>query len=281
MEFSDCGFDKENNEEKCDQFKLSSFGDEERNFEAVCKSFNEQNVQNVMDEKDKTSFEKIYINNFTPVPENHSAVNKEKNKNTAFDINSKPLNSNKLKSKYKKKFKMSQGKSPKETKSDQRADNMRKKIKVNFSNCYLRKKMNDQLQDPESKKQNLKFAKWSQFFVTNYYKEHNRIFLNQTFRDYILDDSFKKGKKPIPLDFANYENNYKILTYLENKNSNNSELNITLHMKIKDLFNEYLQSDEYKNSVEDLINNEKDEIYIDIYERVANDFINYYCHSEE
>jgi hypothetical protein len=102
MEFSDCGSDKENNQEKCDQFKLSSFGDEERNFEAVCKSFNEQNVQNVMDEKDETSFEKIYINNFTSVPENHSTVNNEKNKNTAFDINSKPLNSNKLKSKYKK-----------------------------------------------------------------------------------------------------------------------------------------------------------------------------------
>ena len=140
--------------------------------------------------------------------------------------------------------------------------------------------MNDQLQDPESKKLNLEFANWSQFFVTNYYKDHNRIFLNQTLRDYILDDSFKKGKELKPIDFLNYENNCKILIYLENKNSNNSELNITLHMKIKDLFNEYLQSDVYKNYVEDL-KNEKDDIYIDIYERIANDFINYYCHSEE
>ena len=278
MEFSDCGSDIENNEEKHDQYILSSM-DEERNFNAVCKSFNAQNDQNVMDEKDETSLEKLYTNKFTSVTENQSTVNNEKNKNTAFDPNSKPSNNNKSKSECKI-FKTSQGKSPKEEKSEQRPDNIRKRIKVNFSNCYLKKKMNDQLQDPESKKQNLKFTKWSQFFVTNYYKEHNRIFLNQTLRDYILDDSFKKGKKPIPLDFANYENNYKILTYLENKNSNNSELNITLHMKIKDLFNEYLQSNVYKNYVEDL-KNEKDDIYIDIYERVANDFIIYYCHSEE
>ena len=278
MEFSDCGSDIENNEEKHDQYILSSM-DEERNFKAVCKSFNAQNDQNVMDEKDETSLEKLYTNKFTSVTENQSTVNNEKNKNTAFDPNSKPSNNNKSKSECKI-FKTSQGKSPKEEKSEQRPDNIRKRIKVNFSNCYLKKKMNDQLQDPESKKLNLEFSSWSQFFVTNYYKDHNRIFLNQTLRDYILDDSFKKGKKPIPLDFANYENNYKILTYLENKNSNNSEFNITLHMKIKDLFNEYLQSDVYKNYVEDL-KNEKDDIYIDIYERIANDFINYYCHSEQ
>ena len=279
MEFSDCGSDKENNEEKCDQFKLRPFDDEQRTFKAVCKCFNKQNNQNVMDEKDETSFKKIYINNFTSVPENNSSVFDEKNKNTAFEPNSKPSNDNKSKSECEI-FKTSQGKSPKEEKSEQRPDNIRKRIKVNFCNCYLKKKMNDQLQDPESKKLNLEFANWSQFFVTNYYKEHNRIFLNQTFRDYILDDSFKKGKELKPIDFLNYENNCKILTYLENKNSNNSEFNITLHMKIKDLFNEYLQSDVYKNYVEDL-KNEKDDIYIDIYERIANDFINYYCHSEQ
>ena len=278
MEFSDCGSDIENNEEKHDQYILSSM-DEERNFNAVCKSFNAQNDQNVMDEKDETSLEKLYTNKFTSVTENQSTVNNEKNKNTAFDPNSKPSNNNKSKSECKI-FKTSQGKSPKEEKSEQRPDNIRKRIKVNFCNCYLKKKMNDQLQDPESKKLNLEFSNWSQFFVTNYYKDHNRIFLNQTLRDYILDDSFKKGKELKPIDFLNYENNCKILTYLENKNSNNSEFNITLHMKIKDLFNEYLQSDVYKNYVEDL-KNEKDDIYIDIYERIANDFINYYCHSEQ
>ena len=137
MEFSDCGSDIENNEEKHDQYILSSM-DEERNFKAVCKSFNAQNDQNVMDEKDETSFEKRYINKFTSVTENQSTVNNEKNKNTAFDPNSKPSNNNKSKSECKI-FKTSQGKSPKEEKSEQRPDNIRKRIKVNFSNCYLKK----------------------------------------------------------------------------------------------------------------------------------------------
>ncbi len=252
MEFSDCGSDIENNEEKHDQYILRSMDDEERNFKAVRDILNDKKV---MDEKDEMSYEKIYYNKLIPVAEKPPAV---------FKI-----------------FKTSQGKSPKEEKSEQRPDNMRKRIKVNFCNCYLKKKMNDQLQDPESKKLNLEFANWSQFFVTNYYKEHNRIFLNQTFREFILDDSFKKGKKLIPLDFVNYENNYKILIYLENKNSNNSELNTTLNLKIKDLYNEYLHSDEFQNSIEILETYGKNNEYIDIYIRVANDFVNYYCSSKK
>ena len=199
--------------------------------------------------------------------------------NTKFDLDSKTSNDNKLKSKYKK-FKISQEKSPKEIKSEQRADNMRKKVKVNFCQ-YLKKLMNNQLKEHQSKKLNLEFANWSQFFVANLSKVHNKIFLNQTFREFILDDSFKKGKKLIPLDFVNYENNYKILIYLENNNSNNSELNMTLNLKIKDLYNEYLHSDEFQNSIEILETYGKNNEYIDIYIRVANDFVNYYCSSKK
>ena len=138
MEFSDCGSDIENNEEKHDQYILRSMDDEERNFKAVRDILNDKKV---MDEKDEMSYEKIYCNKLIPVAEKPPAVFNVKNKNIASDLNSKSsTNSNKLLKYECKIFKTSPGKSPKKEKSEQRPDNMRKRIKVNFCNYYLKKK---------------------------------------------------------------------------------------------------------------------------------------------
>ena len=59
----------------------------------------------------------------------------------------------------------------------------------------------------------------------------------------------------------------------------NSELNIILHKKIKEIYKEYLLSEKFGESIVNLKNEEKDEQYIDIYITVANDFINFYCPS--
>ena len=143
--------------------------------------------------------------------------------------------------------------------------------------------MNEQLQrDPESKKLNLEFKNLPQIFVKNTTKEYNKIFLNQTFRDFIIDDSFQEDEEDDEhesTDRINYENNYKILIYLENKYLDNTELNITLHKKIKEIYKEYLLSEKFGDSIVNLKNERKDEQYIDIYITVANDFINFYCPS--
>ena len=106
--------------------------------------------------------------------------------------------------------------------------------------------------------------------------------MNQTFRDFIIDDSFQEDEEDDEhksIDRINYENNYKILIYLENKYLDNSELNITLHKKIKEIYKEYLQSEKLGDSIVNLKNEGKDEQYIDIYITVANDFVNFYCPS--
>ena len=106
--------------------------------------------------------------------------------------------------------------------------------------------------------------------------------MNQTFRDFIIDDSFQEDEEDDEhesTDRINYENNYKILIYLENKYLDNTELNITLHKKIKEIYKEYLLSEKFGESIINLKNEGKDEQYIDIYITVANDFINFYCPS--
>ena len=226
-------------------------------------------------EEDDMDIERIYFNeshknNFSRTRDIQNIVNQGKKSEIA--PNSRPV-----------RFITTQVESPEEIQRRRlRHDNMQKRIKVNFFH-YLKDKMNEQLQrDPESKKLNLEFKNLPQIFVKNTTKEHNRIFLNQTFRDFIIDDSFQEDEEDDEhksIDRINYENNYKILIYLENKYLDNTELNITLHKKIKEIYKEYLLSEKFGDSIVNLKNEGKDEQYIDIYITAANDFINFYCPS--
>ena len=130
-------------------------------------------------EEDDLDIERIYFNeshknNFNRTRDIQNIVNQGKKSEIA--PNSRPV-----------RFITTQVESPEEIQRKLRHDNMQKRIKVNFFH-YLKDKMNEQLQrDPESKKLNLEFKNFPQIFVKNTTKEYNRIFLNQTFRDFIID----------------------------------------------------------------------------------------------
>ena len=152
-------------------------------------------------------------------------------------------------------------------------DNKRKKIKSNFYSKYLNKELNNLLKDLKVQK---KFSNLSQVFITNVTKKINKRIMNLTLKEHMLDDSFKLNKKMKKIDIKHYENNKKIITYLENKYDKNIEIINFLNMKMRDIFIKYFQSDAYKESIQKLINEEYSFEYIDNYREVANDFVSFF-----
>jgi hypothetical protein len=152
-------------------------------------------------------------------------------------------------------------------------DNKRKKIKSNFYSKYLNKELNNLLKDLKVQK---KFSNLSQVFIANVTKKINKRIMNLTLKEHMLDDSFKLNKKMKKIDIKHYENNKKIITYLENKYDKNIEIINFLNMKMRDIFIKYFQSDAYKESIQKLINKGFSFEYIDNYREVANDFVSFF-----
>ena len=152
-------------------------------------------------------------------------------------------------------------------------DNKRKKIKSNFYSKYLNKELNNLLKDLKVQK---KFSNLSQVYIANVTKIFNKRIMNITLKEHMLDDSFKLNKKIKKIDIKQYENNKKIITYLENKYDKNIEIINFLNMKMRDIFIKYFQSDAYKESIQKLINEEYSFEYIDNYREVANDFVSFF-----
>ena len=153
------------------------------------------------------------------------------------------------------------------------ADNKRKKIKSNFYKKYLIKELNNLLIGLKVQK---KFFNLSQVYIANVTKIFNKRIMNITLKEHMLDDSFKLNKKIKKIDIKQYENNKKIITYLENKYDKNIEIINFLNMKIRDIFIKYFQSDTYKESIEDLKKKGFSFEYIDNYREVANDFVSFF-----
>ena len=153
------------------------------------------------------------------------------------------------------------------------ADNKRKKIKSNFYKKYLIKELNNLLIGLKVQK---KFSNLSQVYIANVTIKFNKRIMNLTLKEHMLDDSFKLNKNMKKIDIKNYENNKKIITYLENKYDKNIEIINFLNMKIRDIFIKYFQSDTYKESIEDLKNKGFSFEYIDNYREVANDFVSFF-----
>ena len=91
-----------------------------------------------------------------------------------------------------------------------------------------------------------------------------------TFREILLENSFEEFGHIIKTNLESKicENKKKVLEILENKNDANFD--IILNLKIKDIFNEYLISDEFKKIIAHLEERENAE-YIIKYIKIAND----------
>lgn len=195
----------------------------------------------------------------------------------------------KVKKEENKKFKISNTKTkrPKKKikekkKRKEKPDDVRKKIKARFLKS-TKNRINQMLKSANSK---LYFDFLPQCFVCNISKVKNKPIINMKFKELLSQRFFeeeekndKESKKKIKRDKKKYDTNIKVLRYLE-KNDNickKSNFNIIGNMTFKDIFNEYLKSEEFEKEIEKLkIENNNNEIYVKNYIINAFNFINYF-----
>ena len=272
--------EEENTHEKDALLNLDS--DSEHFEKAYSKFFSSQNYQS--NEKDgfkpeEIFFQKAGINSFTESKENPSIT--ISNKKTQESISSSTsTNSSEFKlfnkwsndydnfEKYSKKciFDLNSG----QRKRVDMPDNMRKRIYTNaFRNII--KDLNQKLLKIKDWEQKLKFCSLSQNIIANVAKTKNKIRMNMSLKELILDDSNCKKDK----DTTSWNNNKKILEILEST-KNHKDIKQILEMKMKDIFNEYLKSDEFQKSIEELKQDGRYFEYIHNYINVAKNFVEYY-----
>ena len=144
----------------------------------------------------------------------------------------------------------------------------------------------------------LKIAKSKEFFdflpqsfICNISKLKNKPIIDMTFKELMsqkfYEDNEKKkdklflNKKTNP-DKKKYENNAKVLKYLEENYEicRKSNFNVIGNMKFKDLFKEYLKSEEFEREIEKLKEEQNSVNYIKDYIIKAYGFINYFLKAE-
>ena len=118
-------------------------------------------------------------------------------------------------------------------------DNIRKKIKRGFFNCALIKKLNEKLKGIGSRKYLRKFP---QHFVSDVNQTRNKDILGMT-----LEEIFCKKELYLPENkegLNNFLNNLKVIKSEEIEE--NDEFKKILNKTIKELYEEYINSDEFK-----------------------------------
>jgi hypothetical protein len=152
-------------------------------------------------------------------------------------------------------------------------DNMRRVIKRRFTNTYLKNKFNKKLKKAGYKK----FIEcFPQEFAGNVTREINSSIINMTFGQILTDKSIYSGKK-----LYQYENNLEIVNLI--KKDQNSALNEMLNKKFSELFEEYLNSDEFKiGEIQRLLNATKPKSgkYIQKYEYLAKNLIKFFANTD-
>ena len=150
-------------------------------------------------------------------------------------------------------------------------DMIRKRIKSDFYRV-IRKNLNSKI---NSKDINLKKSfDFPQTMITNVSKNHCKKNLNMTLKE-ILKFYYKTDNQEInSINLMISENNKSIILLLENKKI--YELENIFSMKIVDLYNEYSKSNQFQESIRELIKEGNYFDYIKKYIEVAEKSVNYY-----
>ena len=150
-------------------------------------------------------------------------------------------------------------------------DKIRKRIKSDFYRV-IRKNLNSKI---NSKDINLeKSFDFPQTMITNVSKNHCKKNLNMTLKE-ILIFYYKTNNQEInSINLMISENNKSIILHLENKKI--YELENIFSMKIVDLYNEYSKSNQFQESIRELIKEGNYFDYIKKYIEVAEKLVNYY-----
>ena len=119
-------------------------------------------------------------------------------------------------------------------------DNIRRVIKRRFVNTYLKNKINMKV-----KKAGYEtfIESFSQEFAANVTKEFNRSIINMTFGQMLKTERFYSSKKLYQYKY-NYKKNSEIVNSIND--GRNSDLKELLNKKFSELFEEYLNSNEFK-----------------------------------
>ena len=173
-------------------------------------------------------------------------------------------------------------------KRKEKPDDIRKKIKSRFLKA-IKIRINQLLKSAKSK---LFFDYLPQCFICAISKEKNKPFINMTFKELLSqkfceeDKKVNKSSKELQIkrnrDKKKYDNNVKVLRYLE-KNQDiciKSNFNIIGNITVKDMFNEYLKSEEFEKEIEKLKIENNTDNYINDYIIKAHKFIIYFLNEK-
>ena len=191
----------------------------------------------------------------------------------------------------KEKNKRMKRKAKEKKKRKEKPDDIRKKIKSRFLKS-LKNRINQMLKIVKSKEF---FDFLPQSFICNISKQKNKPIINMTFKELILKKFFEEEdkkdnntnnkkllqRKTNP-DKKKYDNNVKVLKYLEENDEicKKSNFNVIGNMTFKDLFKEYLKSEEFEKEIEKLKEEQNNDNYIKDYIIKAFNFINYFSSEE-
>ena len=149
-------------------------------------------------------------------------------------------------------------------------DNIRRKIKRGFFNNALVKKLNDKLRSNGIIKY---FEKFPRHFVNDVNKKKNKQILIMTLKEIFETKELYSFKDKVTLD--NYLHNKNLFKYEEIKE--NEELNMIMNKTIGELYEEYINSDEFKiNEINRLKNNKMQDEYITKYISLAKNLIEFF-----
>ena len=217
----------------------------------------------------------------------HPWVNKEKLRQIEdlliYEEN-KPIANNLFKT-FQEKNKKSKKKLKEKKKRREKPDDIRKKIKSRFLKA-TKNRINQMLKGAKSK---YFFDFLPQCFICNISKITNKAIINIPIKELMakkfhednpkLDKIDKELQKKRDRDKKKHEHNVKVLKYLE-KNSDIckiSNFNIIGNITFKNLFNEYLKSEEFEEELKKLREENNSDKYIKDYIIKANSFINYFA----
>ena len=156
---------------------------------------------------------------------------------------------------------------PQKRRRRENQDNIRKKIKRGFLNKALITKINDIL-----KSNDIAFylEKFPQNLVCDVTKKTNKDLIDMT-----LEQIFEKKELYDEDDLSKYEHNLKVIKSKEVQQ--NSELKAILNKKYSELFEEYINSKEFKiDEINRLKDNEMENIYIERYIYLSKHFIEFF-----
>ena len=146
-------------------------------------------------------------------------------------------------------------------------DNIRKKIKRGFLNSALYNKLNKKLKEIGSK---LFLEKFPQKFACDVVKKTNKLLLNMN-----LEEIFEMKELYNEKELKNYYHNLKVVKNKEIQE--NEEFKKILNKKYHELFEEYINSDEFIiDEINRLKKNKMHNTYIEKYIYLAENFIEFF-----